>query len=121
MTAANSQYQLQKAIGKRDVTGQISYTHIGDVNNISLFGQIQLPIFDRNQGEIARTGFAITQAQEQEKFANGQVMTDVRDAFENLRANDQIVGLYRSGYLDQAQAVARHQRIRLQAWRGEPA
>jgi len=61
-----------------------------------------LPIFDRNQGEIARTGFAITQAQEQERFANGQVMTDVRDAFENLRSNDQIVGLYRSGYLDQA-------------------
>ena len=95
--------QLQKAIGKRDVTGQVSYTHLGDINNISLFGQIQLPIFDRNQGEIARTGFAITQAQEQEKFANGQVLTDVRDAFENLRSNDQIVGLYRSGYLDEAQ------------------
>jgi outer membrane protein, heavy metal efflux system len=102
VTAANSQYQLQKAIGKKDVTGQISYTHLSDINNISLFGQIPLPIFDRNQGEIARTGFAITQAQEQERFANGQVMTDVRDAFENLRSNDQIVGLYRSGYLDQA-------------------
>jgi cobalt-zinc-cadmium efflux system outer membrane protein len=102
VAAANSQYQLQKAIGKKDFTGQISYTHLSDVNNISLFGQIPLPIFDRNQGEIARTGFAIAQAQEQERFANGQVMTDVRDAFENLRSNDQIVGLYRSGYLDQA-------------------
>jgi cobalt-zinc-cadmium efflux system outer membrane protein len=61
-----------------------------------------MPIFDRNQGEIARAGFAITQAQEQERFANGQVLTDVRDAFENLRTNDQIVGLYRSGYLDDA-------------------
>lgn len=102
LTAANSQYELQKAIGKRDVTGQINYTHIADLNQISLFGQIQLPIFDRNQGEIARTGFAITQAQEQEKFANGQVLTDVRDAYESARANDQIVTLYRSGYLDQA-------------------
>jgi cobalt-zinc-cadmium efflux system outer membrane protein len=62
-----------------------------------------LPIFDRNQGEIARTGFAITQAQEQAKFINGQVLTDVRDAYESLRTNDQIVSLYRSGYLDQAQ------------------
>ena len=103
VTAANSQLQLQKSIAKKDVTGQVSYTHLGDINNISLFGQIPLPIFDRNQGEIARTGFAITQAQEQEKFASGQVMTDVRDAFENLRSNDQVVGLYRSGYLDQAQ------------------
>lgn len=103
VTAANSQYQLQKAIGKRDVTGQASYTHLSDSNDVSLFGQIQIPVFDRNQGEIARTGFAITQAQEQEKFTSGQVLTDVRDAFESLRTNDQIVDLYRSGYLDQAQ------------------
>jgi cobalt-zinc-cadmium efflux system outer membrane protein len=102
VTAATSQYELQKAIGKKDVTAQLSYTHITDTNNISLFGQIPLSIFDRNQGEIARTGFAIAQAQEQEKFASGQVMTDVRDAFESLRTNDQIVGIYRSGYLDQA-------------------
>ncbi len=102
VTAANSQLALQKAIGKRDVTGQISYTHIGYLNDVSLFGQIQLPIFDRNQGEIARAGFAITQAQEQQIFANGQVMTDVRDAFEGLHANDKIVVLYRSGYLDEA-------------------
>jgi cobalt-zinc-cadmium efflux system outer membrane protein len=103
VTAANSQHELQRSIGKRDVTGQINYTHIAYLNTVSLFGQIQLPIFDRNQGEIARSGFAITQAEEQEKFANGQVLTDVRDAYEDLRANDQIVTLYRSGYLDQAQ------------------
>jgi outer membrane protein, heavy metal efflux system len=103
VTASVSQRELQKAIAKKDVTGQISYTHLGDTNDVSLFGQIQMPIFDRNQGEIARTGFAITQAQEQEKLANGQVLTDVRDAFESLRSNDQIVGLYRSGYLNEAQ------------------
>jgi outer membrane protein, heavy metal efflux system len=102
ITAANSQYQLQKAIGKRDVTGQVNYTHL-EYNEISLFGQMQLPIFDRNQGEIARAGYAITQAQEQEKFAQGQVLTDVRDAFENMHSNDGIVTLYRTGYLDEAQ------------------
>ena len=103
VTAADSQRALQQAIGKRDVTAEINYTHLSYLNDISLFGQMQMPIFDRNQGEIARAGFAITQAQEQERFANGQVLTDVRDAFENLRTNDQVVGLYRSGYLDQAQ------------------
>ncbi len=102
ITAANSQHELQKAIGKRDVTGQINYTHVSSLNSVSLFGQIQVPIFDRNQGEIARTSFAIAQAQEQEKFTSGQVLTDVKDAFENLRSNDKVVGLYRSGYLDQA-------------------
>src|SRR5277367_4440705 len=103
VTAADSQRALQQAIGKRDVTAEISYTHIGYLNDISLFGQMQMPIFDRNQGEIARAAYAITQAQEQERFASGQVQTDVRDAFENLRTNDQVVGLYRSGYLDEAQ------------------
>ena len=102
LTAANSQHELQKAIGKRDVTGQIDYTHLAYLNDVSLFGQIQLPIFDRNQGEIARSAFVITQAQEQEKFANGQVLTDVRDAYESVRSNDRIVTLYRSGYLDDA-------------------
>jgi cobalt-zinc-cadmium efflux system outer membrane protein len=101
--AANSQFQLQKAIGKRDVTGQINYTHLGYLNDVSLFGSLQLPIFDRNQGEIKRAGFAITQAQELQLYTNGQVLTDVRDAYEGLRANDEIVGLYRSGYLDEAQ------------------
>jgi outer membrane protein, heavy metal efflux system len=103
VTAANSQRELQKAIAKRDVTGQISYTHVTDQSDVSLFGQVQLPLFDRNQGEIARTGFAINQAQEQAKFTTGQVLTDVRDAYETLHTNDQVVTLYRSGYLDQAQ------------------
>jgi cobalt-zinc-cadmium efflux system outer membrane protein len=102
VTAANSQLELAKANGKQDVTGQLSYTHTGDLSTASLFGQIQIPIFNRNQGEIARTGFAITQAQEQEKAASEQVLDDVQDAYEGLRTNDEIIQLYRSGYLDDA-------------------
>ena len=102
-TAAKSQYDLQKAIGKRDFTGQVNYTHTGGISTASLFGSIQLPIFDRNQGEILRASYAITQAQEQEKAASGQVLTDVRDAYEGLRTNDKVITLYRSGYLEIAQ------------------
>lgn len=103
VSAANSQFQLQKSIGKRDVTGQINYTHVSSLNDIALYGSVQLPIFDRNQGEIKRSGFAITQAQEQQLYVNGQVLTDVRDAYEGLRANDEVVELYRKGYLDESQ------------------
>src|SRR5271170_4954674 len=103
VTAANSQFELAKANGKRDVTGQINYTHVADLSSISLFGQIQIPIFDRNQGEIARTQVAIAQAQEQQRAASDQVLTDVEDAYEGLHTNDQIIQLYRSGYLDEAQ------------------
>ncbi len=103
VTAARSQYDLQKAIGKPDVTVQGNYSHVNGINAATVFGSIPLPIFNRNQGEIARTRFAITQAQEQEKSTNGQALTDVRDAFEGLRVNDRIVQLYRLGYLDVAQ------------------
>ncbi|HKV05363.1 MAG TPA: TolC family protein [Candidatus Acidoferrales bacterium] len=103
VTAANSLYTLAKANGKRDITGEINYTHIYSLNLASFFGQIQLPLFDRNQGEIARTRVAITQAEEQQKAASDQVLTDVEDAYESLQTNDQIIQLYRSGYLDEAQ------------------
>jgi cobalt-zinc-cadmium efflux system outer membrane protein len=103
VTAARSQYDLQKAIGKPDVTVQGNYSHVNGINAATVYGSIPLPVFNRNQGEIARTRFAITQAQEQEKSTNGQALTDVRDAFEGLRGNDRIVQLYRRGYLDVAQ------------------
>jgi cobalt-zinc-cadmium efflux system outer membrane protein len=103
VSAATSQYELQKAIGKQDVTVQGNYSHVNGINAASFYGSIPLAIFNRNQGEIARTRFAITQAQEQEKATNGQALTDVRDAYEGLRVSDRIVQLYRSGYLDVAQ------------------
>jgi len=103
VTAARSQFELQKAIGKQDVTVQGNYSHVNGINAANVLGSIPLPIFNRNQGEIARTRLAITQAQEQEKATNGQALTDVRDAYEGLRVGDRIVQLYRSGYLDVAQ------------------
>jgi len=103
VTAATSQYELQKAIGKQDVTVQGNYSHVNGINAASFYGSIPLAVFNRNQGEIARTLFAITQAQEQEKATNGQALTDVRDAYEGLRVSDRIVQLYRSGYLEVAQ------------------
>jgi len=103
VTAARSQYELQRAIGKQDVTVQGNYSHVNGINAANFLGSIPLPIFNRNQGEIARTRIAITQAQEQEKATYGQALTDVRDAYEGLRVSDRIVQLYRSGYLEVAQ------------------
>ncbi|MGH9706405.1 MAG: TolC family protein, partial [Candidatus Acidiferrales bacterium] len=100
VTAAKSQYEQAKANGKRDVSASIDYTHTGDVNSASIFGSIELPIFDRNQGEIARTRYVIGQAQELQLAASDQVMSDVLNAYEGVRTNDQVIQLYRSGYLD---------------------
>jgi outer membrane protein, heavy metal efflux system len=103
VTAARSQYELQRAIGKPDVTVQGNYSHVNAINAATVYGSIPLPIFNRNQGEIARTRFAIIQAQEEEKATNGQALTDVRDAYDGLRVSDRIVQLYRLGYLEVAQ------------------
>jgi outer membrane protein, heavy metal efflux system len=102
VTAAQSQVALAQADGKRDVTGTFNYTHASGISSGALYVNFELPIFNRNQGEIARTRFAVTQAQEQASETSEQVGTDVVDAYENLRTNDQIVQLYRSGYVDEA-------------------
>jgi len=103
VTAAQSQFSLAKANGKRDVNAQVNYTHIADLNTASIFGSIQLPLFDRNQGEIARTRYAITQSQDLSSEQSSLVLTDVANSYEGLRTDDEVVQLYRSGYLKQAE------------------
>jgi outer membrane protein, heavy metal efflux system len=101
--AARSQELLAEANGKRDLGASFNYSHVAATNTGAVFFNIQLPIFDRNQGEIARTRVAITQSQQLASEAAEQVMSDVVDAYEALRTNDQIVQLYRGGYVDAAQ------------------
>jgi cobalt-zinc-cadmium efflux system outer membrane protein len=102
VTAAESQESLAEANGKRDLSASFNYTHTAGVNSGAFFFNMEIPIFDRNQGEIARTRYAITQSQEQQNEAAEQVITDVVDAYEALHSNDQIIQLYRGGYVDQA-------------------
>jgi cobalt-zinc-cadmium efflux system outer membrane protein len=103
VTAAHSQETLAEANGKRDLNVTFDYSHVGGVSSGTFFFNMDLPIFDRNQGEIARTKYAITQFQEQQNETAQQVITDVVDAYEALHSNDQIIQLYRGGYVDQAQ------------------
>jgi cobalt-zinc-cadmium efflux system outer membrane protein len=102
VTAAESQYSLQKANGKMDITGTFNYSHTAGASSGSFFYSMPLPIFNRNQGEIERAQFAITQAREQASETTQQVSTDVASAFANLQTNDQIIQLYQGGYVDQA-------------------
>jgi len=103
IVAARSQVLLAKANGKVDVNGTGDFTHVSGENTVSLFVNFALPIFNRNQGEIARTGYALTQAQEQQQAASDAVLSDVANAYEAVRSNDAVVQLYTSGYLKQAQ------------------
>jgi cobalt-zinc-cadmium efflux system outer membrane protein len=103
ITAAQSQILLAKANAKVDVNGTYDFTHVSGENTASLFANFELPIFNRNQGEIARTGYALTQAQEQQQSSSDTVLSDVANAYEAVRSNEEVVQLYTSGYLKQAQ------------------
>ncbi|MGA2300644.1 MAG: TolC family protein [Candidatus Acidiferrum sp.] len=102
VAAAESQLALQQANGKMDVTGTFNYTHTAGVNTGAFYYNMPLPIFNRNQGEIARARYAITQAQQQASETTQQVSTDVVQAYENLHTNDEIIQLYQGGYVEQA-------------------
>jgi cobalt-zinc-cadmium efflux system outer membrane protein len=103
VTASQSQFQLAKANGKRNLTTTFDYTHVADVNSAGFTMNIEIPIFDRNQGEIARTHYAIAQAQELSTAASETVMTDVANAYQGVEAGAQVVELYTGGYLKQAE------------------
>jgi outer membrane protein, heavy metal efflux system len=103
VTAAQSQIGLAKANSKVDVNGTYDFSHVSAQNSASIFIGFDLPIFNRNQGELARTHYALTQAQELQQSASDTVISDVANAYEALKSNDEVVQLYTSGYLKQAQ------------------
>lgn len=103
VTAAGSQYNLAKANGKRPLTTTWDYTHVGAANDLGFAASIEIPLFDRNQGEIARTHSAITGAQETQTAAQQTVLTDVANAYEAYRTADEVARLYESGYLKNAE------------------
>lgn len=103
ITAAKSQILLAKANAKVDVNGTYDFTHVSGENTASIFVNFELPIFNRNQGEIARTNYALNQAQEQQQSASDTVLADVENAYEAVKSNDEVVQLYTSGYLKQAE------------------
>jgi outer membrane protein, heavy metal efflux system len=99
VVAAKSGYDLAKANGKRDLTFTSGYSHVGYASDASFSVNMEIPLFDRNQGEIARTHAAITQSEEEKRATQQAVMTDVSTAYEAVKTGGRILQLYQSGYL----------------------
>ena len=102
ISAAKSQYGLAKANGKQDVSVSGNYSHVNAISAVTFSVAVPLPIFDRNQGNIAQTRAAIAQAQETAKMTNGQVLTDVRDAYEGVTSSDRVVKIFTGGARENA-------------------
>lgn len=102
VTLAQHTQALAYADRARDVTGGVEYDRAGPLNALGFSVSVDLPFHDRNQGNIARSKVAVTQAMELQEFARSTVLTDVVTAYASFQTSEKVVALYQSGYLDQA-------------------
>jgi cobalt-zinc-cadmium efflux system outer membrane protein len=102
IAAATARWKLAKANAKQNLATEFDYTHLGALSSLSTTVQIGIPIFNRNQGEIARTNAKITQAQQVEQAVEERVLTRVRSAYAEAQMYNRVVKLYQSGYLREA-------------------
>ena len=103
VTEAQSQLHLARAYAHPSLGTTLDYTRLAGMNDLSSYATMAIPVFDRNQGNIAGAKAQITQANEQERAAEQLVLTQVRSAYAEQQSALQVVDLYRSGYLGDAQ------------------
>jgi outer membrane protein, heavy metal efflux system len=103
VTLAQNNIALQLSNRARDVSGDVDYSHTGPDNTMGVGLSIDLPIHDRNQGNIARSQVQLRQASQSELAARYLVITDVVNAYAAWQTSQKVVSLYQSGYLRQAE------------------
>ncbi len=99
---ANDTVTLAYGNRARDITWDGEYKRNGTINGVGFGLSIEIPIHDRNQGEIARSQVAARQALVAAEATQIGVLTDVRSAYAGYRTSDQVATLFESGYLKQA-------------------
>jgi cobalt-zinc-cadmium efflux system outer membrane protein len=100
---AQDSLTLEHSNRARDVSGDVDYAHTGPDNTFGVGAAFDLPIHDRNQGNIARSEVQVRQATESQLAARFGVITDVITAYAQWQTSQKVVGLYQSGYLNQSQ------------------
>jgi outer membrane protein, heavy metal efflux system len=101
-TLAKDTHALDLANRAIDVTGEVEYDRAGPLNALGFGISIPLPFHDRNQGNIAHSQVVLKQASELEEHARATVLTDVASAWAAFQTAEKVLGLFESGYLDQA-------------------
>jgi cobalt-zinc-cadmium efflux system outer membrane protein len=103
---AKTDYHLAVANGSTDPTFGIDFGRNPPISvyfGVSM--NIPLRIFDRNQGEKARTELDIRRNERLHSAAEAQVFSDVDSAYATVNSNLVLLRSYKSHYLDQAVRV----------------
>jgi len=99
---ANDTVALAFGNRARDLAVEGEYKRSGAINGLGFGVSIEIPIHDRNQGEIARSRVAARQATEAAEATRVGVLTDVQSAYAGYLTSERVVSLFESGYLKQA-------------------
>jgi len=108
---AYTNHRLAEANGSTDPTFGTWYSYNPSFSNpyafqtLGLSVSIPLRVFDRNQGEKARTQLDIAKNQRQEDATNAQVFSDVDSAYVQVESTLNLLRPYKAKYLDQATRV----------------
>ena len=100
---ARADVNLARATAWGDVTPQIEYQRIGSDNTIGVGFSFPLRIFDRNQGEIARTRAEAERTEALTRSADVQALAEVDTALSAVRVQRERVVILRDTYLPKAQ------------------
>jgi cobalt-zinc-cadmium efflux system outer membrane protein len=103
LTLARDSATLARGNRARDVSGNAGYTRATETSTLGVGVAFDLPIHDRNQGNILHADIAVRQAAESEAAVRFTVLTDVGNAFAAFQTSEKIVKLYESGYLEKTQ------------------
>jgi len=104
-------YKLAVSNGSTDPTYTIWYSHnpsfANSFANNTIGGSISIPlrIFDRNQGEKARTQLDISRNQKLYDAAKAQVFSDVDSAYVTVESTIKLLRSYKESYLEEAAQV----------------
>jgi cobalt-zinc-cadmium efflux system outer membrane protein len=102
---SEADYRLAVANGATDVQLAPEYKRNGPDNTLGITLQMQLRIFDRNQGEKLRTSREVDASRFAATAAQVQTLSDVSQAWEAYRSAVARAELYRSDYLERARNV----------------
>jgi cobalt-zinc-cadmium efflux system outer membrane protein len=102
LTAAEADAKLAIANGKADPTLGAEYDRNGIDNSFGLNLAVPLRIFDRNQGEKARTRYETESSRLAITAVRNQVVSDIDQAWLALDTAQRMAQRYNSHYLDEA-------------------
>jgi len=100
---ADTQTRLQRALRTPNPTVGGGYSHLGGLNTVAFSATVPLPLFNRNQGAVARADAERIAAAQRSAAASTQAALDVQQAQNALGLNRARVDYIEREYLGNAQ------------------